>query len=823
MKTSAFLAAASLLAAAAAAQQFDAAIPRDVLGQKPFRTLTAPSAGDVDGDGAVDLVFQGPFVLLQRGSRFVELPGAGVAPNPQLLNATALFDADGDGDLDLVQLQAAGPELFLNDGTGGMLAAVGHMPAVFGFGGIAPADVDGDGDIDLLMAPARLLLNDGTGRFQDASSQIVSTFPFGIGTSIVVADFDVDGDLDFVNMDGLHRNDGYGFFTVDPRAQVVFGYGDSIFASDVDGDGDLDLLGSSGQVLRNSGGGFFHFEILFPAPMLNDWRTEEVADLDGDGDDDLVLTPSFHGLTQLPSWAENDGAGNFAFANLHELPTRHDVVRPLVADLDGDRDEDLLLVPNSTYVPGIAEVLYNLGDGSFHNATDDGGLANGRWFGRTVLDVDGDGDEDVVADALYRNDGLGSFGREIFASSTFPGNVGVTADFDGDGDLDLVGGQALWFNDGSGTFAAGALFVPQNWRIGHAAAADFDRDGDLDLVVYGGVYGQQPEMRALRNDGQGNLTPWAAAIAGIAMPAWPYYGGGLVALDVEGDGDEDLFFGAVGAVPFRSGRLLQNDGTGHFVEVPCVGVFGTGVVDIEVGDFDGDGDPDIRGAGELLVNDGTGGFSVSALGLAVAVAHVIRADDVDGDGDLDLWAALAAPNRVELFVNDGSNQFTADPARVDPGQVLDPIVELMLIDVDRDGDRDLVAYAQVSGSGQPQYPIVYRNHTHQLRAPYPGRTGGALELSVAAIGAPTAPSAVAMAVTVGRAVVPMGPLGILGLDLSAPPLWSGFLPMNGANLTVSLPVPGVAELQGLTVFAQALFLAPGDVRLSATVSGTILH
>ena len=118
------------------------------------------AAGDIDGDGLCDLYFCGldsdNALYRNRGEwRFEDITdSAGVACSGQASTGCALADVDGDHDLDLlVNGIAAGTRLFLNDGKGRFVEATG--PA--GLGGtdaghsLAMADMDGDGDADLVV------------------------------------------------------------------------------------------------------------------------------------------------------------------------------------------------------------------------------------------------------------------------------------------------------------------------------------------------------------------------------------------------------------------------------------------------------------------------------------------------------------------------------------------------------------------------------------------------------------------------------------------------------------------------------------------------
>ncbi|MDP6520769.1 MAG: CRTAC1 family protein [Planctomycetota bacterium] len=129
---------------------------------------------------------------------FPELMGGGVA----------LFDMDGDGDLDAFAVQSgslhenggASHGLFENDGRGRFSdVSAGRGVGAAGYGmGVACADYDGDGDQDLYVTcvgPNQLLRNDGSGHFEDVA-EVAGVADARWGTSAAFVDYDVDGDLD---------------------------------------------------------------------------------------------------------------------------------------------------------------------------------------------------------------------------------------------------------------------------------------------------------------------------------------------------------------------------------------------------------------------------------------------------------------------------------------------------------------------------------------------------------------------------------------------------------------------------------------------------
>jgi len=347
--------------------------------------------------------------------------------------------------------------------------------------------------------------------------------------------------------------------------------------------------------------------------------------------------------------AASASAQSPSMASLREtLPPDEELTNALaLGDLDGDGDLDLFAgneftcqVYRWSEPDGYVEVFGAVGLGAGFTCRD------------VVLgDFDGDGNLDALLGqngygSLLPGDGTGAF--DLVFGAVPPGAVGVlaAADLDNDGDLDALSGagSAVLRND-AGTFTKVAL--PFLGTARDAALGDVDQDGDLDAIVAAG------DARLLIHDGALGFveSPGALALGGATSTA-------IALADLDGDGALDVAVGN-GTTTAEQGYAFRGDGAGGFAlqtTLPMPAAKTTGLVATDV---DGDGDADLLESSTTgaTYTENLGGFAFadvsSKLKFAPQIEESLAASDVDGDGDVDLLLARNGPNRLLLQSSGG--------------------------------------------------------------------------------------------------------------------------------------------------------------------------
>ncbi|RYE10894.1 MAG: VCBS repeat-containing protein [Hyphomicrobiales bacterium] len=329
------------------------------------------------------------------------------------------------------------------------------------------ADIDNDGDLDLVIAVEfgtnRLLLNDGTGRFTDASASL-PPHPPGDHEDVAIADFDGNGQLDLAfygeddQIAALFLNQG-GLTFIEATARLPSrGIANAVVAADIDGDGDADLIvGNAGPdfVLINDGAANFTDE-SDRLPVGNG-ITQDIAtgDVNGDGTIDLLF-----GNEDGNALYFNDGIGGFHRERLPSRPTPEETRDADFVDIDGDGDLDIYFANVEIFVPDRDRqdrLLLNDGHGIFADVTATHLPAETETtMAAAFIDLDGDGDLDIVRGG-----------------------------FDLSRTRDPVTPLIAWLNDGAGYFAAATGAIPATALANtfDLEVADYNGDGVDDLFV----------------------------------------------------------------------------------------------------------------------------------------------------------------------------------------------------------------------------------------------------------------------------------------------------------------------------------------------------
>jgi hypothetical protein len=445
----------------------------------------------------------------------IRLIGSGVAAG----------DFDNDGLVDLYFCgQSAPNKLYRNLGSWQFeeVSATRELACEGQFcTGAVFADIDGDHDLDLLVtalgSPNHCFLNDGQGRFRDATTELGLDSELG-GTTLALADIEGDGDIDIYLCN--YRTDTIRDFaddlnlTLDASGQVTGRWKDRILIED----GSFQELGEADVLYRNDGGNFHQIPFASPAFLDEDGKQAEVPrdwsltarfhDVDQDGDPDLYVCADFR--TPDRFWI-NDGSGRFqALPRLAMRTMSSSSMSVAFADIDRDGHEDFFVsdmlsrrhdlrkrqmgamkaTPTAIGLiddrPQIMRntLFLNRGDNSFAEVAQMARVDKSDWTWSTLfVDVDLDGYEDLLVTTGHAYDVTDS---DVNVTISNMGEVSKEQ-----ARRNLLKYPRLDVPNYAFRNANGLNFVESGEKWGLArkgithgmAYADLDNDGDLDLIA----------------------------------------------------------------------------------------------------------------------------------------------------------------------------------------------------------------------------------------------------------------------------------------------------------------------------------------------------
>ena len=666
------------------------------------------AVGDFNGDGKPDLAVTSAQDPIGYGTTISILLGNGNGTFQRKTSISSVgstigvADFNGDGFADLAVNGNGAFEVFPGNGDGTFGSPINSAPGV-GALLFSVADMNGDGKPDIVgfnpdpATPGNVivLLGKGDGTFNSGGN-----YSAGSGVSLAVGDFNGDGSPDVAVTAGgpvlvlLNKGDGT---LLHPTSYPTSNFGTTaalaIAAADFNGDGKIDLAvtceitggfeqSDNVTVFLGNGNGTFQQPAKYNVGKNPNFVA--LGDFNGDGVTDLVTTNYYDSTISILLGKPTQPATTITLVSSSN-PALYGQNVALTATVSPSSATGTVV-----FYDGVTALATRSLAGG-HAILNTSLLASGsRSITATYLgDATHSGSSSAVLTEMVTTLPENGFQTATtFPVNGFPAAI-ASADFNGDGIPDLVAvccgnGSAnssvgVFLGQGDGTFQ-----TPASYGVGQAAESvitgDFNGDGFPDLVV--GNTGSN-SLSLLPGNGDGTFQP-AKAIPG-------YWALTVAAADFNGDGILDLVFGSY---PGTGVTVLLGNGDGTFQNLGSYGV-GDQPESIAVGDFNGDGKPDVAVATQssgaaVLLGYGDGTFHTAVNYSTGGQFRSIIAADLDGDGKLDLAVAYALGNvnagGVAVLHGLGNGTFGSASSTFSAGYI--PLA-LAVGDFNGDGHMDL--------------------------------------------------------------------------------------------------------------------------------------
>ena len=685
-----------------------------------FYYATSVKVADVDRDGDLDIVsasYSGDKIAWYENDGAFNFTEQIVTTNANGAKHVEVVDLDGDGDLDVLVASELDDTIawYENDGSQLFTEHIVENDSFDTDGAYAvhAIDMDRDSDLDLVVG-AGGFFGDLAWYENDGNQSFTRREIFGTRYSSAVysVDLDNDGDLDLLaafddpssfGADSIDwfENDGSQLFTRHEIPVDVSGPS-SVYPTDLDADGDWDILvtstsGDTLSVLVNDGSQSFVRKPIYSAPDSSDnyaFNTVIAADLDGDGDLEVIAAPQFaNEIVWYESYPDGTSATTAQPTIVEDSAGSSTIVLTRVTDISTETVFDFQMAGSASHGIDYTITGATSFDGVQGSVTFLAGESTAELVVTSIPDADFE-DHETIRLQLFQ-----SMGIELSTIEESPFEVIVT----------ILRDEANDFGDAPDTYKTtlavdGAAHGDQGPTLGSTRDADLDgqptapADGDgadEDGVTFSTIHVGQQNAAITVNvqnaplgarldawfdlDGDGN---WHGAYEQIAKDLAVVEGDNLIEIDVpshipSGETFARFRLSSAGNLSY-SGFEVDGEVEDYRVTIqppaesgaafslhPSIGTTGTGEETVSTADVDGDGDIDIVSGGSTdsrlrwFENQNNGDiFLEHTIENELDAYLSIQAIDFDRDGDLDVLTSNS-DGTLNWYENDGTQTFTA--------------------------------------------------------------------------------------------------------------------------------------------------------------------